>query len=469
MDSSCDSDSSVEILPEIISPEPSKIELKKLIDEFNEVTDEPTLAYKFLQERNWDVVSAINGYFKFTRKQSRLEKLQNKTHSSDVHDIDSDSSEEILPESIRPEPSEAEFKKLIDEFNEVTGEPTLAKKFLRENNWNIVRAINGYFRFIRKKENKRKTTSNEHNHLVIDLDSENELTPSKKQKHDFDQPSSSKSPIKKLSETSPTESILFRHLTWNIDGINERNLLLRTNAICNAIIKEKVFFAFLQEVTDECEKIIQHRLSDKFIIFTGNDNVLGGAPYFTMTLVNKDEHINVESNRIIPFKNTIMARNLLEIMVTYHGVKICFINTHLESTKDGTNFRIQQLNFLLKHFGKIDPSYTIIAGGDLNLRDKELANLGGLPPQVVDAWITTGKRKEVEFTWDMTRNTNLSNTNFGKFKPRMRFDRIFIRKSCPERVGIVHFGLTGIERLKPNVCFPSDHWGVITSYQLFGK
>ena len=93
-----------------------------------------------------------------------------------------------------------------------------------------------------------------------------------------------------------------------------------------------------------------------------------------------------------------------------------------------------------------------------------------MPPNVHDAWIATGRRKEVEFTWDTLRNDNLPYYEAGakrQFKPRMRFDRMFVRKTFPTSIEIVHFGLVGIERLKPNVCFPSDHWGVITSYQVF--
>lgn len=99
-----------------------------------------------------------------------------------------------------------------------------------------------------------------------------------------------------------------------------------------------------------------------------------------------------------------------------------------------------------------------------------MSEIGGLPPNVDDVWITTGKRKEVEYTWDMMRNDNLpyyDPSNKRGFKPRMRFDRVFVRKCSPVKIGIVHFGLIGLERLKPYVCFPSDHWGVISSFQIF--
>ena len=48
-----------------------------------------------------------------------------------------------------------------------------------------------------------------------------------------------------------------------------------------------------------------------------------------------------------------------------------------------------------------------ILAGDLNLRDAELVASGGLPDRTVDVWERCGARKELQYTWDMTRNTNL--------------------------------------------------------------
>ncbi len=74
---------------------------------------------------------------------------------------------------------------------------------------------------------------------------------------------------------------------------------------------------------------------------------------------------------------------------------------------------------------------------------------------MVDVWIETGQRKEVQFTWDMTRNDNLLFE--GKFKPRCRFDRVYLRQSMPPTVEAINFGLIGLKRLKPHVCFPRYH------------
>ena len=73
-----------------------------------------------------------------------------------------------------------------------------------------------------------------------------------------------------------------------------------------------------------------------------------------------------------------------------------------------------------------------------------------------DLWERCGRRKEVEFTWDTQRNTNLEMP--GRFKPRLRFDRVYLRDSG--RVIPEHFGLVGLEKVTGTQSFPSDHWGI---------
>ena len=80
-----------------------------------------------------------------------------------------------------------------------------------------------------------------------------------------------------------------------------------------------------------------------------------------------------------------------------------------------------------------------------------------------DLWQTTGSRKEAQFTWDMSRNTNLEWA--GRFKPHCRFDRIYIRHSKPKSVFIpTYFKLIGLEKTPSCGLFPSDHWGIMTHF-----
>ncbi|RWS02559.1 tyrosyl-DNA phosphodiesterase 2-like protein [Dinothrombium tinctorium] len=95
----------------------------------------------------------------------------------------------------------------------------------------------------------------------------------------------------------------------------------------------------------------------------------------------------------------------------------------------------------------------------------ELQPIGGLPSGILDVWEATGKRKECQYTWDMMRNDNLDWRGGPKGAPRCRFDRIFFRPSNPIKLTCDYFGLIGIERLKPHVCFPSDHWGLLAHFK----
>ena len=90
----------------------------------------------------------------------------------------------------------------------------------------------------------------------------------------------------------------------------------------------------------------------------------------------------------------------------------------------------------------------------------------GIPKGVYDVWIKTGARKELEYTWDQLRNDNLQSMGRSNFKARLRFDRIFVRPSKPSKIEANHFGLIGLQRLKPHVCFPSDHWGLRVHFDI---
>ena len=78
-------------------------------------------------------------------------------------------------------------------------------------------------------------------------------------------------------------------------------------------------------------------------------------------------------------------------------------------------------------------------------------------------WQTTGSKEEAQFTWDMSRNTNLEWP--WPNKPRCRFDRIYIRHSKPKSVIIpTYFELIGLEKISSCGLFPSDHWGIMTHF-----
>ena len=77
-------------------------------------------------------------------------------------------------------------------------------------------------------------------------------------------------------------------------------------------------------------------------------------------------------------------------------------------------------------------------------------------------WEACGSRKECQYTWDTTRNTNKELP--GKFKPRCRFDRVFLRPATTTYAMPKFFGLIGLQKIAGYQCFPSDHWGLLVDF-----
>lgn len=64
----------------------------------------------------------------------------------------------------------------------------------------------------------------------------------------------------------------------------------------------------------------------------------------------------------------------------------------------------------------------------------------------------------------MTRNTNTEMS--GRFKPRCRFDRTYLRQAEPPCVRPKFFGLIGLEKVAGTQSFPSDHWGIKVHFDI---
>ena len=140
------------------------------------------------------------------------------------------------------------------------------------------------------------------------------------------------------------------------------------------------------------------------------------------------------------------------------------LNTHLESTQEHSDERVRQLEKCLDIVTRRPGDRSVILAGDLNMRDKEVAKVGGLPSGVKDVWEDLGRREEVRYTWDLQRNSNLEWA--GKWKPKCRFDRVYIRSSDIKNLIADQFGLVGLEKVEGTQSFPSDHWGVRVQLKL---
>lgn len=244
-----------------------------------------------------------------------------------------------------------------------------------------------------------------------------------------------------------------KFITWNLDGLDDKNLKKRTRAVIKLIQEHEPDVVFFQEVIQESGDYIESKLPEYKCIRGGEEG------YFTMTLLRVFT-IFYDKHYIVEYPSTLMTRNLLVTEAHMGKLKLQLLNTHLESTADHAETRKRQLKFAFDKCQSFSKEYTVIFGGDLNLRDKE----ADTPPNFYDLWEFCGAPKEFKFTWDMSKNTN--HLGFEKFKPKSRFDRVYYRFSEPKRAIPKHFALIGFKKVPDTQSFPSDHWGLVILFDV---
>ncbi|XP_076083575.1 tyrosyl-DNA phosphodiesterase 2-like [Mytilus galloprovincialis] len=351
-------------------------------------------------------------------------------------------------------PSREECENRCQKFAEITGtDSALAMFYLQDRDWELDKSVNAYF------EETGENIGSAPLKKKIKIDGLS-FSGSPNGNHS----SSSTSPVIK-TEWSPDindpQPNRIKLMSWNIDGLCEKAKVKRTQTVGDIINKENPHAVFLQEVVSETLEVLTTKCPTYHIIEAANQE------YFTAVML-KVGVAEMKESTVIPFTSSLMLRTLQKIECTIKGVRFLLMTSHLESTKDHASERKQQLKIALQHMVSAKSDQTVIFGGDLNLRDKELQELKGLPEGVSDMWQVTGSRKEAEFTWDMTRNTNLEWA--GKFKPRCRFDRIYTRHCKPKSVIVPkYFELVGLEKIPSCGLFPSDHWGLLAHYDKIEK
>ncbi|CAN7989445.1 unnamed protein product [Ixodes hexagonus] len=248
----------------------------------------------------------------------------------------------------------------------------------------------------------------------------------------------------------------FKLVTWNIDGLNDKSIQSRILFVCNTINRLVPDVVFLQEVVPSIVEAVKKYLP-RYTYIPGD--VQG---YFAATLMNK-QSVKCINHSIVPFTSTKMDRHIVCAEVTFNGSSLLLMNTHLESMAYSSGVRSNQLRKCFRRCMKEPSDKTVIFGGDLNLRDSELASVGGIPEGMIDVWEACGSNPATCHTWDMSINDNLEFGD-GRAKPKCRFDRVYVRHSQPPRLVPVSFELVGLSRLSPEGCFPSDHWGLVCCF-----
>ncbi|KAG0714100.1 Tyrosyl-DNA phosphodiesterase 2 [Chionoecetes opilio] len=338
-------------------------------------------------------------------------------------------------------------QKLVEQFAELTNtDEALAQFYLQDRDWNLERSVNAFFE-AKKEEDEMKA-------LQVDEESEIMVT--------FNSKLVSVMEKGVLTEEAPKN---FCFLTWNIDGLDEKNLKKRTKAVAKIIEREKADIVFLQEVIANTLTYLE-QLLPQFLFLAGDTE-----DYFIVTLLRRTT-VYFDGQTVVPFANTCMGRNLLCVenklfLAQAHigDLKLHLLNSHLESTGEFAKQRVEQLRTGFTKMKDGPAGVTTLFGGDLNLRDKEVV-AAGMPQGVVDLWEACGQRPECKWTWDTARN---SNKEFpGRFKPRLRFDRVYQHTPSSSTLSAVplHFGLVGLQKVINTQSFPSDHWGIIVHFEM---
>jgi len=379
---------------------------------------------------------------------------------SEQADDDLPSGEHDLPSGEQADddlPSGEQCQKASEEFAAVTGTDTaLAMFYLQDVRWSLEAALNNYFR---DQEDNASQAAGSSGIIVVQGKGQNKdgiaIMPLGK----TCRPSSSNNADNGESSNNAAgdKSRRVRVLSWNIDGLDTSSLMMRAKGVCVEIEREDPDVVFLQEAVSDNINIIESKLISYKCIRAGGDG------YFVAMLL-KNSTVTYEDHCIESYGQSRMGRNLLMVKCRLRGVPVLLMTSHLESMKNYAAERQRQLKICFDNMkAPPEPNRVVIFGGDLNIRDAEIANIGGVPSDAVDLWESTGKRKEAQFTWDMSLNDNKEMPPGAKFKCRCRFDRLYLRQpsDTPPKFKPVYFELAGIERLKDCRRFCSDHWGIL--------
>jgi len=340
------------------------------------------------------------------------------------------------------------------EFAGITGtDEACAQFFLQDHDWDLQRSLNSYFESIASGTGVHVVPGVEGASAIVTLNDDSNSGGRKRHRSssgEVEIVGSEEAGASSKPRLTPSPPKKFSLITWNIDGLDNRHLKMRTKTVFKIIEAEAPDIVFLQEVIPATCQYLEAKLPQYQLL-----SAAAGGDYFTATLLRKFR-VYYDSHRVIEYPQSVMARNLLCVEAHIGTLKLTLLNTHLESTKDYAAARQQQLASCLERVQATSPERTVLLAGDLNMRDSDVAAIGGLPAGISDLWESCGRRKEVEFTWDTRRNGNVEIPS--QYKPRLRFDRVYLRQSA--RVTAEHFGLVGLEKVAGTQSFPSDHWGI---------
>lgn len=177
--------------------------------------------------------------------------------------------------------------------------------------------------------------------------------------------------------------------------------------------------------------------------------------YYNAMLLNASTTKSTDECQVEFFQTSQMGRHYLKQSALFlDKIKLVLMTSHLESMKECSAERKRQLANMFKVVTSEEPDAFVIFGGDLNVRDREVDEVG-VSWRMGDMWEACGSDPSTRYTWDTSINDNLGM----EWKSKLRFDRIYFRNDSHVSLNPLCFTLVGKERLASGM-FASDHWGL---------
>ena len=245
-------------------------------------------------------------------------------------------------------------------------------------------------------------------------------------------------------------------LSWNLDGLNKTFNVERAGFVCQVIRERKPEVVYLQEIVESTWQQFQSMLGSFYYLYRDEERA-AIRKYYCILLIRKQSAILPESSaaQVIKFPQSRQGRHLIQMPVKFGDIHILLLTSHLESLDHFSAERKNQLKtcFSLMKEALQNQFDLCIFGGDMNLFNYELDEVGGLPEHFFDAWEQCGSDSDHKYTWD-------------SFDPQFRFDRLFY---CFQKKSLVPsvFELIGSKPLPEcNGMCPSDHLGIWAEFEL---
>ena len=203
-------------------------------------------------------------------------------------------------------------------------------------------------------------------------------------------------------------------LTWNIDGLDSKNVNKRTEAVCRKIKELQLDVLFLQEIIPNTLNILTRCLTEYQHFYKSNL-----LRYFHIISIRKSSLEVVGDYKIMDFPGTKMGRHLLTCQVQFGEISIYFLSSHIESMLNSAAERKCQLREVFAQMSTMKKGGDIcIFGGDLNVNDEEIQSVG-VPDGIVDLWEACDSPEEHQHTWDTETNDNFAHNCPDEYQVRL--------------------------------------------------